>query len=212
VRSFGDGIDIEEKLRHFEPGARMLMDALPDVLQGADREHYDKRAQELTEAGVPRELAHRTAAMPALPSVFDIVEIADATGLEPEKVMATYFRLGSKLELNWLRDRVIELPRANRWQALARTALRDDLYGLHRQLAQEVLQSADGNTASDGAIERWEQHNRAAISRYLNIISDIKASRDYDTTTLPVALREVRNLIHRGPSAEEPLTSSTEQQ
>ena len=46
--------------------------------------------------------------------------------------METYFRLGSRLELNWLRDRIIELPRANRWQALARAALRDDLYHLLR--------------------------------------------------------------------------------
>ena len=28
------------------------------------------------------------------------------------------------------------------------------------------------------------------------ILADINASRAYDTTTLPVALREVRNLIH----------------
>jgi hypothetical protein len=38
------------------------------------------------------------------------------------------------------------------------------------------------------------------------ILADINASRAYDTTTLPVALREVRNLIHadaapgRGPN------------
>ena len=25
--------------------------------------------------------------------------------------MATYFRLGARLELNWLRDRILELPR-----------------------------------------------------------------------------------------------------
>ena len=59
--------------------------------------------------------------------MFDIVEVARATERPPEPVMATYFRLGSRLELNWLRDRIIELPRANRWQALARAALRDDL-------------------------------------------------------------------------------------
>jgi hypothetical protein len=32
------------------------------------------------------------------------------------------------------------------------------------------------------------------------MIADIKASGTYDTTTLPVALREVRNLI-QGPDA-----------
>jgi hypothetical protein len=30
------------------------------------------------------------------------------------------------------------------------------------------------------------------------MIADVRASRSYDTTTLPVALREVRNLIRGG--------------
>ena len=54
--------------------------------------------------------------------------------------MNTYFRLGSRLELNWLRDRIIELPRDDRWQALARAALREDLLGIHRELTREVLE------------------------------------------------------------------------
>ena len=34
------------------------------------------------------------------------------------------------------------------------------------------------------------------------MIADVKASRIYDTTTLPVALREVRNLIRGGAALE----------
>ncbi len=111
--------------------------------------------------------------------------------------MATYFRLGYRLELNWLRDRVIELPRDDRWQALAREALRDDIYSLHRSLTQEVL--APG-TSSDGAtaIDAWSHRNGGAVERCLGMLADIKASRIYDTTTLAVALREVRNLIRTG--------------
>src|SRR5207248_4251958 len=97
------------------------------------------RAAELDEAGVPSELARRVAAMPALLSTFDIVEVAGSTRHDADAVMRTYLRLGSTLELNWLRDRIIELPRANRWEALARAALRDHLYTLHRQLTQAVL-------------------------------------------------------------------------
>ena len=48
--------------------------------------------------------------------------------------MTVYVKLGSRVGLNWLRDRIIELPRTNRWQALARAALREDLYGVHRSL------------------------------------------------------------------------------
>ncbi len=204
VRAGGAGIDIEAMLERFGPGARMLAEALPGVLEGADREWYDGKAQQLAEAGVQAELASRVAGMPALLSVFDIVEVA-AADHEPERVMVTYFQLGARLQLNWLRDRIFELPRADRWQALARAALRDDLYSLHRELTQEVLAVGE-QSDSEGAIEEWVQRNKPALDRCLGILTDIRASRNYDTTTLPVALREVRNLIRGGVAApDEPL-------
>jgi glutamate dehydrogenase len=109
--------------------------------------------------------------------------------------MRTYFRLGSRLQLNWLRDRIIALPRENRWQALARAALRDDLLGISRTLTQAVMSEAPPDTDSDTAIDGWSEHHAAALQRSLGMIADIKAARIYDTTTLPVALRELRNLV-----------------
>jgi glutamate dehydrogenase len=203
VRAGSDGIDIAATIEHFEPGARMLADALPDVLGGEDRERFDELVDELVEAGVPGELAHRVAGMPGLLSVFDIVEVARATGREANAVMETYFTIGSGLELNWLRDRIFELPRANRWQAMARASLRDDLFSLHRALTQEMLEAGGESSDPDEAIDAWRQRNQQAVDRCLGILSDIKASRNYDMTTLPVALREVRNLI-RGGSSETP--------
>jgi glutamate dehydrogenase len=199
VRANPGAIDIAVTTRYFEPGARLLANSLPDVLDGGDRWKFAKRQDELEEAGVPSELATRAASMPSLLSVFDIVEASHATKRQPEAVMATYFRLGSRLELNWLRDRIIELPRANRWQALARAALRDDLYSLHRSLTQDVLETGGGSAKSDQAIDAWIESHGAAVERCLAMLGDIKGSREYDTTTLPVALREVRNLI-RGAS------------
>jgi glutamate dehydrogenase len=198
VRASPDAINIALTTRYFERGATMLASALPDVLDGADRESFDARAAELSGAGVPTELARRVAAMPAMLSVFDIVEVANAVQREPEVVMETYFRLGSKLQLNWLRDRIIELPRGNRWQALARAALRDDLYSLARVLTQEALETVGPSAPSASAIEAWSHRRQAAVERCLGMLADIKASRVYDTTTLPVALREVRNLIQGG--------------
>ena len=53
-------------------------------------------------------------------------------------------------------------------------------------------------TDSEAAIERWMQDNSAALERCLRMLADIKTARRYDTTTLPVALREIRNLIRGG--------------
>ncbi len=196
VHAHSGTIDIALTTRHVEPCAAMLAAALPDVLDGADRQAFEGRAAELIEGGVPAALARSVASMPSMLSVFDIVEVANAVQRPPEVVMVTYFRLGSKLQLNWLRDRIIELPRGNRWQALARAALRDDLYSLARVVTQDALEA--GGAGAEEAIEAWALRHRAALERCLGMIADIKASRVYDTTTLPVALREVRNLIQSG--------------
>ncbi len=194
VRAHPRSIDIDATLRDFEPGARMLGAALPGVLDGADREAYDARSLALIAAGVPDELAARVAGLPSLLSVFDIVEVSRSADRDPEIVMTIHFGLGSRLQLNWLRDRILDLPRANRWQTLARAALRDDLYSLHRALTHEVLEAGGPNADGEAAIELWWQRNVAAVERCLGMIADVRASRSYDTTTLPVALREVRNL------------------
>ncbi len=201
VRGHPRSIEIEETTRRFRPGARLLERALPELLDQADRESFDERVSHLAEAGVPRELACRVASMPALRSVLDIVEVAEATGRPLETVMETYFALGSQFVLTWLRDRIIDLPRANRWQVLARAALRDDLYALHGAITQEVLEGAGDNADAEAAIDAWRERNASAVERVRAMLSDIRASRTYDLTTLPVALRELRNLV-RAPTAD----------
>jgi glutamate dehydrogenase len=195
VRANAHPIDIARFTRRYQPGAQLLAGALPDVLSGADRAVFGERLDELEAAAVPRALAVRVASMQALLSVFDIVEDATASGRDQQAVTAVYFTIGSRLELDWLRDRILELPRADRWQALARAALRDDLYGLHRSLTHEVLRTGGPQAAGEQAIDLWWHRNAGGIERCLGMIADIKASHSYDTTTLPVALREVRNLL-----------------
>jgi glutamate dehydrogenase len=202
VRANPYQVSIAQTIRRFKPGAELLGTALPDALEGSDREAFDGQAAELEQAGVPAELARRAAAMQSMLALFDIVEVAAATGRDPEDVLKVYFRLGSRLDLNWLRERIIELPRANRWQALARAALRDDLFNLYRELTRKVL-GAGGvggdQINSQSAIEAWSERNGEALERVLGMIADIRASRIYDYTTLPVALREIRSLL-RGAS------------
>ncbi len=195
-------IAIEEEVGRFEPGAELLRSAVPDILDGAEAEAFENRVSELTEAGVRDELARRVAAMPSLLPAFDIVAVAEQSGRDLTDVMHTYFRVASRLELPWLRDRIYALPRANRWQALARAALRDDLMRAHRELTKEVLDYASDGHRGDEAIDEWAEDRSESLERSLSTLADIRASRTYDTTTLPVALREVRSLIRGGGEGE----------
>ena len=188
-------IDVTGMTERFTPGARLLADSLPGVLCGQDHDRFGERRSELQAAGVPSELAHRVASMQALLSVFDIVVDADATGTEQPVVTDVYFSIGSRLGLDWLRDRILELPRNDRWQALARAALRDELYRLHRSVTREILLSAAEHGEQEHPLDAWLARDQVEVARCAEVLADVKESRTYDTTTLPVVLREMRGLI-----------------
>jgi glutamate dehydrogenase len=101
-----------------------------------------------------------------------------------------YFALGTALELDWLRDRLSALPRDDRWQALARSALGDDYARERAALTAEVLRG--------GGLEAWTAGHRPAIDRFLMVIDDIRAGATPDLATLSVAMREARALSTPG--------------
>jgi glutamate dehydrogenase len=59
-----------------------------------------------------------------------------------------------------------------------------------------VLQSEAGSGSAHDAVEAWVASNPAA-ERCLETLADIRVGRVFDLTTLPVAVREVRNLLTR---------------
>jgi glutamate dehydrogenase len=188
------GIDVTAMTDRFAPAAQVLAGALPDVLRGQDANRFAERRADLEAGGVPAQLAHRVASMQSLLSVFDIVVDAGLTGSEQPLVTEVYFAISARLGLDWLRDRILELPRTDRWQSLARAALRDDLYRLHRSLTREILLSAAEFDATE-PVEDWLERNAPAVARADAVLADVRASREYDTTTLPVVLRELRSLV-----------------
>jgi glutamate dehydrogenase len=137
------------------------------------------------------------AALPALFSALDVIDVAAATGHELAEVAAVYFALDQHLKLNWLRERILRLPRDDRWQAMARAALRDDLYAVRAALTADVLQVDGTGQDCDELIRRRFAHNQSAVGRCLGVLRDIAADDRADLATLSVALREVRGLVSR---------------
>ena len=123
----------------------------------------ERRPRRSSAAGVPTALAQRVAHLEALVPALDIVEIAAAAELDVVAVADVYFSLGARLELQWLRDRIVALPRETRWEAMARAALRDDVYSEQAALTAEVLQP--GRDAGAAAGGDWLAENAGAVER-----------------------------------------------
>jgi glutamate dehydrogenase len=195
VRGRPQPLDIAAEIEYFAPGAALLEKSLPDLLVGSDRRAFEQAVAAYVRAGAPEELARRVASLGGLFSTLDIVEVASATGASLEEVAAVYHALGGRLELQWVRDEITALPRDNRWQTLARAALRDELYGVHRALTREALQAAGSGLDAEGRVEAWYTASRAGVDRVLQVLSDIRMGGLSSLETLSVALREVRNLV-----------------
>jgi glutamate dehydrogenase len=204
-------LDIDQTVAFFAAGLAALAANLADLVQGRDRDTLLATSRDLIAADVPEPLAMSVAGLNDLYSGLDVVEVAASLGRPVEQVAAVYFLLSEALELHWLRDRIIALPRANRWQTLARQALRDDLYRHHAKLAARVL--ADGSAVGGGAplaesgaspieagprVDAWVSRHTSPVHRYLALVSDIQAAGAEDVSTLSVALCELRDLASRG--------------
>jgi glutamate dehydrogenase len=197
LRSRPRPLEIGAEIERFADGAAAVAEALPGVLVTNEREELEARVARLVDDDVPAELADRVASLGDLFAALDIVGVASATERSIGEVASLHFHIGGRLHLHWLRDRIATLPRENRWQAMARAALRDDLFSLHAELTADVLRSRGAGEPADAEarLGGWIDANRPLVERCLAILSDIRAGGTYDLTTLPVALRELRNLI-----------------
>ncbi len=194
LRNQGGRIDIASAVARFRPGAEVLYEAIPKLLDPSEVEPLALRVDELRSAGVPEDLAARVAGMSTMYAVFDVVEVAEESALDVLAVAAVHLRLGAQLHLHWLRDRVVSLSREDRWKAMARAALRDDLYAAHRGLTAEVLRHGPRLGGPDERVAGWIESHPTS-ERSLETLADIRAGRVYDLTTLSVAVRAVRNLL-----------------
>jgi len=166
-------------------------------LLGIDRDAYLARVEELTTNGAPEVLAKRAAGLPQCLDALHIVTVAAESGEDLEEVTAIHFAVADRLDLTWLRDRILALPRDTQWATLARLTLRNDLYGDHRQLTLNVTVSGDHDGASAmDRVDRWIEQHRTAVGTYHSTMDEIRTARA-DVTVLLVAAREVRNLIAR---------------
>ncbi len=197
LRSRPRPLDIGAEIERFADGAAAVAEALPGVLVADEREEFEARVSRLVDEGVPAELAGRVASLGDLFAALDIVGVASATERSIDEVASLHFLIGGGLHMHWLRDQIATLPRENRWQAMARAALRDDLFSLHAELTADVLRAGGAGEPADAQarLDRWIDANRPLVERCLDILDDIRAGGAYDLTTLPVALRELRNLI-----------------
>ncbi|MFJ7157992.1 NAD-glutamate dehydrogenase [Streptomyces sp. NPDC101118] len=188
-------LEITETIEFFSERVATVWAELPKLVRGADLEWYQLVLDELTGAGVPEELALKVAGFSSAFPTLDIVAIADRTGKDALDVAEVYYDLADRLNITQLMDRIIELPRNDRWQSMARASIREDLFAAHAGLTADVLSVGNGTSTPEERFKAWEERNAAIIGRARTTLEEIHGSDDFDLANLSVAMRTMRTLL-----------------
>jgi glutamate dehydrogenase len=190
-------LDSEGTVDAFRPGVETLMAELPHILKGRTLAAFEARRDRLQARGVPEDLAVRAAVLTPAYALLTIVEIAHrapAGSAELLEVGRLHFALGERLMTSSLVERIVALPRDDRWQTMARAALRDDLQAVHGALTAQVLESTDASLPVEERIAAWEKRNRVLVERAVSTLEEICSDEEADLARMSVGLRVVRKL------------------
>jgi glutamate dehydrogenase len=201
LTSRGGTVDVEREIEARREEVQRVVGRVPDMLVGLESERLEARTDELVALGAPRDLARETAALLDAFGLLDVVEVAHATETPAEDVAEMYFLLSERYEVDRMLSRITQLPRDDRWSALARAALRSDLYGALRDMTRRVIVSTFGTEGPALRVEQWEALQAEGLARARATLDEIANLDQFDLATLSVALRTIRTLVHQGSSA-----------
>jgi len=188
---------IEQSIEAFAPTFADLSENLTKYIVKAESDRIESAREELTQSGVPVEIAQRIVSLSSLFSVMDLTQIAQNSNRKIDMVSHTYFKLGAQMGLHWFLDQITNQPVSNHWQALARASYREELDWQQRTLSEVVLNSFEGDSSDvDGQIEQWMDSQDLLLQRWKQMLTEFKTSQSHDFAKFSVALRELMLLSH----------------
>jgi glutamate dehydrogenase len=191
------------EINRFGSVVEQLAPRVGEMLRGREAKSVQADVERLLADGVPKELAQRIAILLHTYGLLDITEVAELAeqqvGLDamhsPAETAELYYALSEHLNVDQMLTSISALERGNRWHALARLSLRDDVYASLRAITLDALRHSDPEDSADEKIAHWEQANSSRLSRARVSLDEIGQSGQLDLATLSVAARQLRSTV-----------------
>ncbi|MDM4720487.1 NAD-glutamate dehydrogenase [Micromonospora sp. WMMA1363] len=187
-------IDVPAEIARLRDGVARLLPEMETLFYGSEREAIAAHIESMVAKGLPRDLAQQTVRLMYSFGLLDVVETAASSGRDVAEVASVYFVLSDRFRVDSLLSKISLLPREDRWQTLARMALRYDLYAALAALTVEVLDSTPDTLPPHERVCQWEQSNATSIHRARRAMGEFDESRA-DLAALSVLLRQIRTLV-----------------
>jgi glutamate dehydrogenase len=194
IDRFGNELDIVAAVDHLKDGLATIYSQVQSFVSTISRSRLKKVTDQHVQRGAPDKLARSMAALLLTRGGLDITDLARLNRTDIVETAKMYSVMSDRLGFIWLNRSVEDLEVEGRWQAMARSNLRDEFYRLRRNLAGTLLGGRKRKTPV-AAFEDWTEKNIQAVRKFDLLLSDMKLRLDTDFAVLSVAAQELRKLV-----------------
>jgi glutamate dehydrogenase len=194
IERFGDELAIEPTVNRLKADMATVYTRTGSIMSKAARVRHQNAAQAHMESGVDEKLSHRMSALLLTRPALDMADLAATYKPDVIDLAKLYAITNDKLGIYWLHVCAEDLSVEDRWQAIARSKLRDEFFWMRRELAEQILRKRGRYDLAE-AVERWLAARSVRVERFTNMIEEMKLRSEVDFATLSVAAREFRDLI-----------------
>lgn len=199
INHVGTAGTVEESIAAFKPLMDPLRANLASYLRGVDLERVNEWFDRAQGWGLPEAIGQRWAQEFETFGLLDVARISGKLDEPVENFAKVYYAVYDRYGVDDLLTRITALPRKDRWQALARAALRDDLYSTVADMTLAVMEATEQKQDADAVerIEVWEELNAGHLERAKNMFAEVNQLEKDDMASLSVALRLLRSIVRR---------------
>jgi glutamate dehydrogenase len=193
IDRYGQDIDIVEAVEHLKGGMNTLYTRVASFVIGPAKERQRKVAEDHASDGVPNKLARQMASLLLTRGGLDITDLSQLYRKDILETARMYSELTERLGIIWLNRSIEGLKVQGRWQAIARSNLRQEFYEVRRELSEGLMKKR-GKSSLTERFDAWLEVNAAGVQKYDNMLADMKIRQSADFAALSVAAQELRKL------------------
>ncbi|MGI9233916.1 MAG: NAD-glutamate dehydrogenase [Woeseiaceae bacterium] len=193
IEQYGDELDIVKTVDRLKERMAQIYTRANTYLSKASRLRNAAAEQAWIDKGVPEKLAQRMSLLLVTRAAVDIADVAAERKRDVIDTARVYSAFNDALRLQWLHNSAEDLNVSGRWQAMARSNLRDDFYRTRRNIALGLL-TRRGKLDGRVVAHKWLDKHRDEVREFRNMVEEMKLRDTFDFATLSVAAQELRDL------------------
>lgn len=191
----GRPMDLGQDVRDFKKGIETIKKNLDAIATEGLKKGIEERVRAGKGNGLPDDLAYEIALIPVLTSVCDIIKISLGQNVDLLDAARTYFELGERFHMDWLRNQARYLDSDNYWHAEATSGLVDQLFSCQAGMSVRVLRDTEcKGKKGKSLVECWLTDHPTLAGQFDPLFTELRRAGHIDLSMLVIAEQRLRAL------------------